>query len=76
VIADVGGQWHWRIPFPFPFTPASDTSNLWHKIPYEIDSRFKGIFQMAFPVHRRNFVRQIRIAFVNNHLQALAKNEG
>ena len=30
----------------------------------------------AFPVHRRNFVRQIRIAFVNNYLQALAKNEG
>ena len=30
----------------------------------------------AFPVHRRNFVRKIRIAFVNNHLQALAKNEG
>jgi hypothetical protein len=30
----------------------------------------------ASPVHRRNFVRQIRIAFGNNHLQALAKNEG
>ena len=30
----------------------------------------------AFPVHRRNFVRQIRIAFVNNHLQGLAENEG
>jgi hypothetical protein len=30
----------------------------------------------AFPVHRRNFVRQTRIAFVNNHLQPLAKNVG
>ena len=30
----------------------------------------------AFPVHRRNFVRQIRITFLNKHLQALAKNEG
>jgi hypothetical protein len=30
----------------------------------------------AFPVHRRNFVRQIRIAFVNKHVQGLAKNEG
>jgi hypothetical protein len=32
--------------------------------------------ERAFPVHRRNFVRWTRIAFVNNHLQALAKNEG
>jgi hypothetical protein len=31
---------------------------------------------LAFPVHRRNFVRQIRIAFVNNRLQGLAENEG
>src|SRR6266508_1387978 len=30
----------------------------------------------AFPVQRRNFVRQIWIPFVNNYLQALAKNEG
>jgi hypothetical protein len=34
---------------------------------------FQGLTQKpAFPVHRRNFVCQIRIAFVNNHLQALA----
>jgi hypothetical protein len=32
--------------------------------------------KQAFPVHRRNFVRQTRIAFVNNYLQAFAKNEG
>src|SRR5262245_14701378 len=25
--------------------------------------------EQAFPVHRRNFVRQTRIAFVNDHLQ-------
>jgi len=34
------------------------------------------IREAAFPVHRRNFVRQIRIVFVNNDLQALAKNVG
>ena len=28
---------------------------------------------LAFPVHRRNFVRQSDIAFVDNQLEALAK---
>jgi hypothetical protein len=43
---------------------------------HERNHQGKDNVLLASPVHRRNFVRQIHIAFGNNHLQALAKNEG